>query len=145
MNISDYLDAAQAAQHLPSRRALARHLECRPGVFSFWERRGGVPTDANICAVARAAGIPEEKALLDVAKWRAEQAEDEHSAKLWAKLAEELKSAAAVLVLGVGLLTLPAPTKAYAAQASQVTPPLYIMGNIVQAAGQLEAGPFVGP
>lgn len=112
MEWSDYLAAAQARLALPSPSALALRLGQHAALFSQY-RKGMLPSESMLVAVAEAAGVDAERAIADLARWRAERSGIPAAIDAARRLAARVAVAVLAVILGAPIGNATSPRTPY--------------------------------
>jgi len=108
MTLDEMIDAAKAAQRLPSDNALNYLLGFKGTALSAWRGKKAIPTPEHVVKLAQLADIDPEQALLERSIWVAESKQYFDLIPIYSRMKDKLKAAAAILVLFAVLL--PAPS-----------------------------------
>lgn len=130
LEINDYLEAAKRRLELKSDRQLTQALgHTHNARINYW-RQGSVPEPDEMLHLAEMAGLDVVQALIDRARWDAEQKEQPRAVAVWSEISRKLAATGALaLLLATGLGGNP---QAQGQTVNRVTGPvgsLYIMGN----------------
>ena len=108
MNSNEILDALKNQLGIDSDRALARALKVRQPSINEWRMRG--LSEARALQIATLLGVDPGAVLAAI---RAERADDPAVKKVWEKVAKTIRSAAAAVLVVLGLgVTAPEPLQA---------------------------------
>lgn len=103
--VDELLDKCRAARSIASDNALAGTLGIHRASISGWRLGRSWPSEEHIIALAKAAGVDAGEYLVRI---HAERMKPGAAQKEWSKVLARITSAAAALVLSVGLIARPA-------------------------------------
>ena len=105
MNTIEYVEAVKKQLRIESDYALAKHLDIPRQTASKWSRGKSQLGDENAIEFAKILEMPEGIILADM---HAERATDTHTRNAWARVAQQLSTVSATVILAVGLAFTPA-------------------------------------
>lgn len=138
MNLRDYVEAARRRQDLDSYNQLSFRLgHTHATRVHNWRKGEDLPREDEIIKLAELAGLDPDRALLDLAAWKAHKTRQPKAAARYAALASRVVAPVA-LVLALVLST---PSTACAARLAPLgstgSGPVYIMENLRRVLARL--------
>ncbi len=147
MDFRDYLAAAREKTGLKNNHQVALKLGMSNGIMSMYTSGQRSPSQETVLEIAKLAGIPEEVAVVDWARWN-----DKSGKKraFWNKLRAAAAALNLALLMALLLALTPTDAHAYSGQVAsngqnvaKSLISLYIMRHLSVADGRLE--PFIKP